>query len=310
MEQIPFDGLVVDLDVNGGPDHTGTRFAWQVWSPTVLDEADYSLAIHALQNTPFRRFTDNFLHFHVTPGSVDWFDPTFAGVLANAELAGRIVKACGLRGLFVDVEQYRGKLFYYAAQPEAALHTFADYQQQVRLRGQEFMRAVRAGYQHAMLVLTYGYYLGRRPSTLGRTLETAQYGLLPSFLDGMLDVIAPPQLLYDGWEYAYGYTAADQFRTAYDLMHQKCQDWYAPNIQVKFRQHYRASFGLWIDRDGVWDQTDFTNNYFTPEEFEASLRLALRYTDRYVWIYNQKANWWDGQVPQPYIDALTRARVV
>jgi hypothetical protein len=161
-----------------------------------------------------------------------------------------------------------------------------------------------------MFVLAYGYYLGRRPSLLGGALETARYGLLPAFLDGMLDVIDVPQLLYDGWEFAYGYKTEAQFSTAYDLIHQKGVDWHAPSVQVKFRQHYRASFGLWIDRDGVWDQTDFTQNYFTPEEFEASLRLALRYTDRYVWIYNNAANWWNGQVPQPYMDALTRARVV
>ena len=310
MEQIPFDGLVVDLDINGGPNYTDTRFAWQVWSPTVLDESDYSLAIRALQNTSFQRFTDNFLRFNVTPGYVDWFDPGFAGVLANAELAGRIVKACGLKGLFFDVEAYHGVLFHYASQPEAALHTFADYQQQVRHRGREFMCAVRAGYRHTMFVLAYGYYLGWRPSLLGRALETARYGLLPAFLDGMLDVIDVPQLLYDGWEFAYGYKTEAQFSTAYDLIHQKGVDWHAQSVQVKFRQHYRASFGLWIDRDGVWDQTDFTQNYFTPEEFEASLRLALRYTDRYVWIYNNAANWWNGHVPQPYMDALTRARVV
>ena len=303
MERFPFDGLVLDLKSNSGPDDTRGRFSWNVWGDRLLDLDDYSESFTALQNTKFSKFTDNFLRFNVVPGRIDWYDENFKSVIANAQLAAQIAKSDNLRGILLDVEQYQGKLFRYPSQRQRLHHSFADYQQQVRQRGREFMQAINAVYPDINILLTFGYHIAY---SRGKPLETAAYGLLPSFLDGMLEAAAPRTLIFDGWEFAYSYKQEKQFRDAYDLMHERGLE--RTQVQQEFIQHYRASFGLWLDNGRVWQQEDFTKNYFTPQQFENSVRLALKYTDRYVWIYSQKARWWDNRVPQPYIDALRKAR--
>jgi len=319
MTQIPFDGLVIDLDKNIGPINTSTKFSWRMWGPTVILENDYTLAIAALQTTPFGRFTDNFLRVNVTPGVIDWFDPQFTNVCTNAQLAASIVKKCTMRGIFFDVEAYQGKLWEYPAQALASSKSFAEYQAQVRLCGKQWMTALRTGYTDCKVLLAYGYYLAHRPPIQGGTLATSKNGLLPSFIDGMLDALPltlqSTNILYDGWESAYGYKSEQEFITAYDMIYQaNTTRWYGPGCQVKFRQNYRCAYGLWIDYRSQttyapWNETDFTKNYFTPSTFEQSLRLALRYTDRYVWVYNN-IDWWTGHIPQAYVDTLTAAKVI
>ena len=306
MERLPFDGLGLDLKVNGGPPDTSGRFSWKVWGTKALSRDDYAEAIEALRATRFERFTDNFLRFNVTPGHIDWYDQGFSSVQANARLAARIAKECRLKGLLFDVEHYTGKPFFYSTRPHKAEHSFAEYQKQVRQRGREFMQALNAEYQDITILLTYGYQVAYQEVSLFKSLASVEYGLLPAFLDGMLDAAGPATLIFDGWEYAYGYKEDAQFSKAYDTMIR--EDLERSSAKDQFRRHYRASFGLWVDNKDKWDPKDFSANYFSPAEFEQSVRFALKHTDRYVWIYSQKARWWDGQVPQAYIDALTRAR--
>ena len=306
MEKLPFDGLVLDLTANGQPSDTGHQFSWKVWDARTLSAEDYSEHILALKATRFERFTDNFLRFNVTPGEIDWYDQEFNSVLANARLAARIAKESRLKGLLVDVEHYGGKPFNYGSQRQKGSHGFAEYQQQVRQRGRAFMQALSAEYPDITILLTYGYHAAYYKLGLFKSLESAEYGLLPPFLDGLLEAASPGMLIFDGWEYAYGYQDETQFKKAYDTMMREDLEHSATKDQ--FRQHYRTSFGLWIDNKHQWDTQNFSNNYFSPAAFEESLRLALQYTDRYVWIYSENARWWEGKVPQAYIDALKRAR--
>ena len=72
MEQLPFDGLVLDLKGNTGPADTRGHFSWNVWGAKALQAPDYSEAIDALQQIQFKRFTENFLRFNIAPGNIDW----------------------------------------------------------------------------------------------------------------------------------------------------------------------------------------------------------------------------------------------
>jgi hypothetical protein len=68
-------------------------------------------------------------------------------------------------------------------------------------------------------------------------------------------------------------------------------------VPEKFREHVRAGFGLWLDNDsgkiGNFYPTETAKNYFSPQEWQTSVELALKHTDKYVWIYNERALWWD-----------------
>lgn len=303
MEKLPFDGLVLDLKGNQGSSGTAELFSWNVWGAKSLRLEEYQESYEALRLIKFQKFTDNFLRFNATPGNIDWFAPGFSVVISNAKLAAQIAKTCNLKGILLDLEHYGQEPFRYNSQPDREKHSFPDYQKQAKKCGREFMQAINAAYPEVTILLTYGYFLAYSSK---KPLEQAAYGLLPAFLDGMLEAASPATLIFDGWEFAYGYKKEEEFQKAYEVMHQllyeRCE------VKDAFKQHYRASFGLWLDKGKKWNGTDISKNYFTPQEFESSLRHALRRTDRYVWIYSEKPNWWTNQVPYPYIDALRRAR--
>jgi hypothetical protein len=82
-----------------------------------------------------------------------------------------------------------------------------------------------------------------------------------------------------------------------------------------YDQYYRFGLGLWMDMDWRkhgWNTTDFSKNYFTPQMFENSVRMALGASDEYVWIYTEKPSWWSANgkqnLPAEYEAALRHAR--
>lgn len=301
MEKVPFDGLVLDLTTRVVKNGFSRSFGWNCCSSEPIELRDYSDSVTALRDTEFRRFTDNFLRFNVTPGNVDWFDKSFSSVLANASLAAKIAKSCNLKGILFDVEHYEGNPFNFLSRPERSSHNFLEYRAQVEKCGRDFMSALTQEYPGINILLTYGYHLAGRG---GGKPESNEYALLSSFLDGMRKAASPGSLIIDGWEFSYGYKMDDQFKAARDLIYKE-----AGERPVTDRAgSWQCGFGIWLDNRQVWHGNDFAGNYFTPEEFLASLRFGMKYADRYVWIYSQEANWWNGQMPIDYVNALSNSR--
>lgn len=133
---------------------------------------------------------------------------------------------------------------------------------------------------------------------------------MADFLDGVLDGCSAGTKLVDAWEFSYPYKRAEQFRDGYQTIKEKSLDWTAQ--RDKYRQHVGAGFGLWMDcnwRQTGWNLDDFSQNHFTPAEFEQSVRLAWKATDQYVWIYTERPLWWTNErLPAEYVSALSNAR--
>jgi hypothetical protein len=67
-------------------------------------------------------------------------------------------------------------------------------------------------------------------------------------------------------------------------------------------------------RKNGWDVDDVSKNYFTPETFETSVRIALATADEFVWIYTETPRWWSDlggpvKLPPAYAEALRKARM-
>jgi hypothetical protein len=310
MEKLPFDGLVINLTENGlhdlqkRPDRQHA-FAGRAFGNKALDPADFRESVDSLNKTRFTRFTDRFLRLNVTPGDFDWFDVNFDNIAANAKFLARIARQSGCKGIFLDTEAYGGQLFNYSKQKHAGEHSFAEYQKQVRARGGEFISAINSDFPDISLLITLGYAMPHGVADNAPMPEN-KYGLMPSFFDGMLDAATPGTIVYDGWEYSYNNRTAGQFAENRKTMLEKSLDWTAN--PPAYKQHVRASFGLWIDYDHKWNANDFTKNFFTPSEFAYSLHEALRHSDRYVWIWSESVSWWPTTVPPPYVEALREAK--
>lgn len=312
MEQTPFDGCV--FQVNGvGSDGQSHSLSWKGWSARRFTEPELRSALEDLQALRPARFRHNFLRLNVTPGDVDWFDD-FTPVLANAQLAAGLARAGRARGILLDVEQYEGPLFDYARQRDAATRSFAAYAAQARRRGRELMQALETGQPGLRVLLSFGYsvpaWMLRRD---GRSLPEIGYGLLPAFLDGMVDGARHGRLV-DGYELSYGFRQPERFAAAYDEMQQGV----LPIVSnpARYRGVTSFGFGIWLDYDwrrNGWSADSPGQNYFSPEDFERAVRAALAVSDEYVWIYSETPRWWSAQggrvsLPDAYVEALRRAR--
>ena len=302
MERLAFDGLVIDLRISDSVENN-KRMSNNIWSFQTLKIQDYQRSFDALANTQFRKFTDNFLLVYVVPGNVDWYDNHFSSVIHNITTVASIAQSLGFKGLFIDVEQYQEKIFDYNSRPQRTIHNFDDYRRCVRQRGREFMKAINTAYPDVTIFLTYGYQVAYMH---GKSLKTSVYGLLTSFLDGMLETASPGTLIFDGFEFSYPYKKKSQFGKAYESIYK--QGFLRTEVKEAFDRHYRASFALWLDYRKKWNSQDFSENYYSPQEFENSLRFALSSSDRYVWIYSEKACWWYGKMPEAYKNALEKAQ--
>lgn len=313
MESLPFDGCVFHINylkngVANGP------FGSEDWGKRSFSETELQSAIDDLKATPFHRFTENFLRFNVLPGDVDWFDD-FGPVVHNADLAAKIAREGHCRGILFDPEQYATPLFNYPKQRDAKTKSFAEYSAQAHRRGHELMEAFQKGYPGLTVIYTWGITLSYL-QTGGNVskLPNSGYGLLPAFINGMVEAAAADVSLVDGYEGAYGFRDANRFDAARKIFTTLS----LPFIDHPddFRRHFSLGFGIWLDnqwRKKGWDAADPAKNYFSPEQFRQSVRLALRHSDRYVWIYTEKPKWWSEEgkpldLSQPYVQALRDAR--
>ncbi|MHB9071643.1 MAG: SUMF1/EgtB/PvdO family nonheme iron enzyme [Sedimentisphaerales bacterium] len=310
----PYDGTVFTARPVWG---TNQEFTWGAWGTTVFSRADMQHAIDELQAVDFGQFSENFLRLNATPGNIDWFDD-FNSVVANCGTAAWLVAHGGVRGLMFDLESYEGQLWDYTAQVYKSSKTFAQYQAQVRLRGQQIMTAMQAEAPNAVIFLPFAYSYVWSPSQISGNialLPTVQYGLLPSFLDGMLDVAGNGIRFVDGYERSYGYKTTAEFQNARTEMVSGCLSIVADD--AKYAAKFGFGFGLWLDYGrhlGQWhyEPNEFYLNHFTPAEFESALTDALTVSDEYVWIYNAGLFWWNSHgyydIPVEYQDAVRFGR--
>jgi hypothetical protein len=178
------------------------------------------------------------------------------------------------------------------------------------------MDAFQQGYPHLTVFLTFGYSAPWRESANGaKPLADCEYGLLAPFLDGMVEAASGGTRLVDGYELAYWHNKdTSTFASAYQMIKETLLPIVAD--PEAYRRRISVSFGLWMDFDSTargWDGVDGSRNFYTPEEFETSVRSALDVADEYVWIYTQVPRWWSPEgkpvkLPEGYAGALRRAR--
>lgn len=309
LEASPFDGVV--LNVIGWEDKDRLDLYTLFWGVRKLTKTQFESAVNNLKATPFKRLTDNFLRVNVGGGDVDWFDEAgWKTILANAELAAWICKEANLKGILLDTEQYKYKVFSYKDRPQNQARFFEEYSDQAHRRGRELARAITAIKPDTVFLFTYATSLlsvknYQDPSSL----NAAPYGLLPAFVDGFLDGADPKATICDGMESSYTFKEQAEFdglkRAARDA--QKFS-----RTKRKYDSRMTYGFGLWLDYQWTqygWDPQNPQKNFFSPEAFQKSLERALKTSDRYVWIYSQKINWWTGEGMSPaYLDAIKAAR--
>lgn len=293
----PFDGVMfsVALDDEGKKYDSQWGFDNTPWRRTA-----FTNAITDLKACSFKRLTHNFIRLNFSPGSVAWSDDAGWKVLCEkAAVLAWVAKAGGAKGLAPDFESYGEHLFRY--KPGGPLG-FAETAALARRRGAAFMTAMAGEFPDAVLLplwlnsINHKAGAGIDPDGI---LATEEYGLLPAFINGMLDTLPPAMTLVDGCENGY-YLDGSQ---AYLAVARDMKSWYgpaarlvAPENRVKYRAQVQAGFGFYLD---MYLNEKGNNYYFGPKEggtrldrLSDNLTAALAACDEYVWVYGEQCRWW------------------
>jgi len=303
-QQTPFDGLI--LNIATSKDSRG--LAWTIFGDQRIDQAQLDRQVERFSGFNWGRLTDNFLRVNVYPATVDWFD-NFDAILYNVEAMARLAYQLGFAGIMLDTEQYPGiEIFDYPKQKYKDQYDYAAYDAQVFLRGQEIMRALNRGYPGITVLHTFGLTIGAQFGGGRDLLPHTRAGLLTPFIEGMIDAAGETTTLVDAFEGSYTYSQEAEFLAAYKLIKGFTRDFYARN-PAAYGEVVEAGFGLWLDHGCGDAGLSSTTCGFQPESFQNAVDLALRYSDRYVWIYSQTVNWQTGQgIPPEWSTALNSFR--
>ncbi|HEX2905453.1 MAG TPA: hypothetical protein VHO69_01230 [Phototrophicaceae bacterium] len=301
-QTLPFDGVI--FEVATPEDSRG--LGWTLFGSTSVDKTLLKNAADQIAQIQWGRLTDNFLRINIYPADVDWFDD-FDTLLDNLETAARFAHDIGFMGIMLDTEQYPGvNLFNYQQQKYRNKYRLKAYDAQAYLHGQQVMQAINRGFPGVTVLYTFGLTIGSQPQA-PRDLAAHPYGLLMPFIEGMISAADDQTTLVDAFEGAYTYRDELQFLYAYKLIRGFTRDFYARNPQ-QYGRVVRAGFGLWLDHndcDELGLQPTGCPPGFTPQTFEQAIQLALRYTDRYVWVYSEGLSWYTGEgIPENWKPAL------
>ena len=327
IEELPFDGMIIQgFKTTKQKDGQVVMLDWESFGKLQWQRDELAPAINVLKNIDWQRFTDNFLRFNVStsPGmDVDWFD-NFDAPIHNAALWAQVAKDAGYKGWAFDVEDYYPtgsygeRIFYYPELKYKDTKTFAEYQAQVRLRGYQVMQAIQAEYPDITLLLMVAHSYAYRDIEAKKPLPEISYGLLPAFLNGLIDAAGPQVKFIDGQEQAYGYLTSEDYYRGYHVTRQEALVLVPPELRTKYQT--QMDVGVAIYSNYVLGLTDwpghYPTHYFTLEErlriFEQNVYYALKTSDQYVWLYSEHLSWWRPgwtyPVPEGALAAIRSAR--
>jgi len=305
MEQTtPFDGLIFKVETKD--DHGQKLSNEAIWDGSPWKREWLQAALADLKSCRFARFTDNFLRFNATPGDLDWADDV--GWAALAEKAGHsawLVKQAGCKGLAIDFESYGAHQFQFDGGKGRA---FSETAVVARKRGAQFVQAVAREFPDAVLLTLWMNSINLKagasdaPDTI---LASSGYGLLPAFINGMLDTAPPAMVFVDGCENGYYMDSAEEYLRATHEM----RSWngsaihlVSPSNRPKYRQQVQAGFGFYLDMF----LNEATNHYYRGPlngsrlaRLERNLAFAHAAADEYVWIYGEQCRWWGKPLSVP-----------
>lgn len=293
LSKLPFQGCVTVFVADDG-----TELVWNLWKQRRFTQTDFSKneeSLKVLASRP-REFA-LLARFNMPTEAYDWLDDQrWDGVLSNASLVAQLAQCGRFQGIMLDTEQYGEQIF--RIDPQKSELEIAILKQTVKERGEDWIKTIQNHLSRPWIVITFGY---RATTSIGDGRPNIHYGLLESFLDGIVEGARSETRLIDGWEYAYGYKKESQFQQAKERFDQ---------IQAMHpnRSKIRLGFGLWMDFDPdnhPWETVHPEQNYFNPNSFAESIRYARTYGNGLVWIYSQRPNWWTGEkLPREYVIAL------
>jgi len=287
---VPFDGVVFTLD-------------FDIYSAfDTNDRAQPAYQYDELSKIDWKKLTDNFLLVRgVGIYNALWLnDNAWIKIVKNLTQISKSLSASKrIKGVGFDPE-------YYYSDPDnnpwiykPSLYKNLSYQQVgtfVRLRGKQFIQALQT-YKPDIQVLCF-WLLGL-VSIQSQTQPIAETGmaLYPFFVEGMLQGQNKSSTIIDGNEYSYGFEKPENFIESGKYRREEGSKLISVSIQSKLQN---VSIAQAVFFDLIYAKDPSYDRRFDKTTKERWLRYnsynAFKTTDKYVWFYNERINWWKGLV--------------
>jgi hypothetical protein len=295
MDRAPFDGVIYRVEL--GTNRSASSLL--IWNKEPWQREWFTNALIDLKSCHFTNFTDNFLQVDATPGDLDWSDDTGWEALADKfAICGWLAREAGSKGICVDFESYGAKQFQWTSVEKS----FRETSDLARRRGALVMRRFAREFPNATILSFWLNSVNLKSASFAdpdTILAGESYGLLPAFINGMLDVMPSTMRLIDGCENGYYMDSAEEYlRAVVDI-----RGWNGPAARLvspenrsRYRMQVQAGFGFYLD---MFVNEEGHRYYFPPLDgsrlarLERNLAWARDASDEYVWIYGEQCRWWD-----------------
>jgi len=274
------------------------------------------------------RISSNFLLLWAT-SPLDWFDDQqWKAVIGNVRLMAKAAVVGRCAGLLFDPECYGPSPWTWYDAPRRRGRSFAEYQEKVRDRGREWIRAVQdvmpdprilTLFMNGCDFLAYSRHLSATEIAERQSRETegmvADYALLSAFMEGVLLGARGGTQVIDGNEPAYYYPLEGEHGSYLRYSKERAaRAFYGARAQERYEK---------VVRTGSTFYPNFIFGQYSPEWSGAgrmsreeqrnwlmhNVYWSVRTTDEYVWEYvDLPYSWMAGRMPMGYEDLVRRAR--
>ncbi|MFS8082954.1 MAG: hypothetical protein ACMG51_05840 [Ginsengibacter sp.] len=289
MEKTPFDGVVFSLDFKVYNAFDTLRFPDSVFQ------------FYQLTKIPWKKFTDNFIFVRgESLNGAQWLnDKAWDNISENIKNISKAVFASKAKGILFDPEYYIPDSTRNPWTFSSSLYPGLSYEQvgaSVKKRGKQFIQSLQTYSPDIKILFTWMLGL---VSAQNRLLPIQKTGmaLIPFFIEGILDGSNGKSELIDGNEFSYGYMESAHFIWAGERIRNDAKKYIKNNYQSQIS---KVSIAQAVYFDGIMATSAvFNKGYDSATKkrwLKENLYNALKTTDKYVWFYNEKINWWKNQV--------------
>lgn len=289
MEEAPFDGVV---------------FAFDFDIYNAFDTAQYldsKFQYKDLSQIQWKKFSDNFLLVRgASYTGAHWLDDaSWSKIIENLKKVSLAVKMSKAKGIGFDAEYYYKDPLLNPWLYKPSLYNNLSYQdlgKVVRKRGKQFMQALQT-YKPDIKILSFWLLLLPYFQSVNQPIAETGMALYPFFVEGMLEGKNETSEIIDGNENSYGFQKAETYITSSVNLRDIGSNMISKSLLPDFNQ---ISYAQAIFFDLLYAKSTEYDKGFDHETkarwLAYNLYNAYKTTDKYVWFYNERINWWKGDV--------------
>lgn len=302
MEKRPFDGVAFSFDFR----------IYDLFDTTLYPEKVFQF--DDLKKLHWNKFTDNFIRVRAESlNGPQWLnDRGWENIVHNIRNISKAISISGAKGIFFDPE------YYYHHLPQnntwvydSALYpglTYEEVGKYVKKRGEQFIKAL-VYYKQDPEILSLWMLSLVTLQARKKPLPQTGMALFPFFIQGMMSGKNKCTSIIDGNELGYSYRNPYQFI----LSGEEIIDWGTRFMPESLKPIYRqTTVSQPIFYDLIFATFPQYNKGLThtqqSEWLRENLYNAFKTSDKYVWFYNSKIDWWRGKLNNGIVNIIREVK--